>query len=119
ALVALGTELRRTGRAAEAAEYLYRGLDAAVQCGADGLVEAARDELAAAGLRPRRLHSTETDTLTTRERQAANLTVEGLCRPEIARELHIDEQTVVRLMSAVYRKMGTDRTGLAAALKPT
>lgn len=119
ALVALGTELRRTGRAAEAAEYLYRGLDAAVQCGADGLVEEARDELAAAGLRPRRLHSTETDTLTSRERTAANLTVEGLGRSEIARELHIDEQTVVRLLSAVYRKMGTDTTGLREALKGT
>ena len=53
ALVALGAELRRTGRPKEAAEPLYRGLDAAVQCGADGLVERARDELAAAGLRPR------------------------------------------------------------------
>ncbi|MFC8347454.1 ATP-binding protein [Streptomyces sp. NPDC057280] len=117
ALVALGTELRRTGRAAEAAEHLYRGLDAAVQCGADGLVEEARDELAAAGLRPRRLHSTETDTLTSRERMAANLSLEGLGRAEIAMELHIDEQMVVRLLSAVYRKMGTDSTGLREALK--
>ncbi|MCW8376487.1 ATP-binding protein [Streptomyces justiciae] len=119
ALVALGTELRRTGRAAEAAEYLYRGLDAAVQCGADGLVEEARDELAAAGLRPRRLHSTETDTLTSRERMAANLTVEGLSRSEIAKKLHTDEQTVVRLLSAVYRKMGTDSSGLREALEGT
>ncbi|AZP15740.1 ATP-binding protein [Streptomyces aquilus] len=119
ALVALGTELRRTGRAPEAAEQLYRGLDAAVQCGADGLVEEARDELAAAGLRPRRLHSTETDALTSRERTAANLTVEGLGKAEIATELHIDEQTVVRLLSAVYRKTGTDSTGLREALKGT
>lgn len=119
ALVALGTELRRTGRAPEAAEHLYRGLDAAVQCGADGLVESARDELAAAGLRPRRLHSTDTDTLTTRERTAATMTAEGRTRAEIARELHIDEPTVVRLLSAVYRKVGTDHTGLAAALKLT
>ncbi|MDT7843176.1 ATP-binding protein [Streptomyces justiciae] len=119
ALVALGTELRRTGRAAEAAEYLYRGLDAAVQCGADGLVEEARDELAAAGLRPRRLHSTEMDTLTSRERMAANLTVDGLSRSEIAKKLHTDEQTVVRLLSAVYRKMGTDSSGLREALEGT
>ncbi|MFI9756902.1 AAA family ATPase [Streptomyces sp. NPDC051963] len=118
ALVALGTELRRTGRPKEAAEHLYRGLETAVQCGADGLVEATRDELAAAGLRPRRLHSTETDTLTTRERFAATLAAEGRTRTEIAQELHIDEQTVVRLLSAVYRKMGTDHTGLAVALKP-
>ncbi|GAA3770941.1 AAA family ATPase [Streptomyces coacervatus] len=119
ALVALGTELRRTGRPSDAAEHLYRGLDAAAQCGADGLVETARDELAAAGLRPRRLHSTETDTLTSRERTAANLAAEGCTEAEIAKELHLDEPTVVRLLSAVCRKMGTEITGLAATLKPT
>ncbi|MFD7710471.1 ATP-binding protein [Streptomyces sp. NPDC059786] len=116
ALVALGTELRRTGRPAEAAEPLYRGLDAAVQCGADGLADDARDELAAAGLRPRRLHGTETDTLTARERTAAALTVQGLSEARTAEELRTDVPTVVRLLSAVYRKVGTDRTGLAAAL---
>ncbi|MFF1631940.1 ATP-binding protein, partial [Streptomyces sp. NPDC058272] len=116
ALVALGTELRRAGRPKEAAEHLYRGLDAAVQCGADGLVDEARDELAAAGLRPRRLHGTETDALTARERAAATLTVRGRGTAEIAKDLRTDEPTVVRLLSAVYRKAGTDRTGLAAAL---
>ncbi|WP_369241390.1 AAA family ATPase [Streptomyces sp. R21] len=116
ALVALGTELRRAGRSREAAEHLYRGLDAAVQCGADGLVEDARDELAASGLRPRRLHSTETDTLTARERTAAGLTVRGRSTAEIAEELDTDEVAVVRLLSAVFRKVGTDRTGLGAAL---
>ncbi|MFG2788126.1 ATP-binding protein [Streptomyces sp. NPDC048419] len=119
ALVALGTELRRAGRPQDAAEHLYRGLDAAVQCSADGLVETARDELAAAGLRPRRLHSTETDTLTGRERSAANLAARGRTEAEIARELQVDEATAVRLLSAVYRKMGTDGTGLAVALKPS
>ncbi|MFJ4925556.1 ATP-binding protein [Streptomyces sp. NPDC088736] len=116
ALVALGTELRRSGRPKEAAEHLYRGLDAAVQCAADGLVEEARDELAAAGLRPRRLHSTETDTLTARERAAAVLTARGGTTGQVAEELDMDEQAVVRLLSAVYRKVGTDGAGLAAAL---
>jgi DNA-binding CsgD family transcriptional regulator len=119
ALVALGTELRRAGRPQDAAEHLYRGLDAAVQCSADGLVETARDELAAAGLRPRRLHGTETDTLTSRERSAANLAARGRTEAEIARELQVDEATAVRLLSAVYRKMGTDCTGLAVAMKPS
>ncbi|MCX5418607.1 AAA family ATPase [Streptomyces sp. NBC_00078] len=119
ALVALGTELRRTGHPGDAAELLYRGLDAAVQCGADGLVETARDELAAAGLRPRRLHSTETDTLTGRERSVANLAAAGCTEAEIAKELHTEEAAVVRLLSAVYRKMGTEITGLTSALKPT
>lgn len=116
ALVALGTELRRSGSPREAAEHLYRGLDAAMQCGADGLGDEARAELAAAGLRPRRLHSTETDTLTARERAAAALTARGRTTTEVAEELGTDEPTVVRLLSAVYRKVGTDRTGLAAAL---
>ncbi|MFJ9865643.1 ATP-binding protein [Streptomyces sp. NPDC101165] len=116
ALVALGTELRHVGRPGESAEHLYRGLDTAVQCGADGLVDTARAELAAAGLRPRRLHSTETDTLTSRERVAATLTVQGCTEAEIAEKLHTDEQSVVRLLSAVYRKLGTDRSGLGAAL---
>ncbi|MEV6947133.1 AAA family ATPase [Streptomyces sp. NPDC051172] len=118
ALVALGTELRRTGRPRDAAEHLYRGLDAAVQCSADGLAETARDELAAAGLRPRRLHSTETDTLTSRERTVATLAAEGCTEAEIAEQLHLDMPTVVRLLSAVYRKMGTEITGLGAALGP-
>ncbi|MCZ4511096.1 hypothetical protein O3Q52_23500, partial [Streptomyces sp. ActVer] len=80
------------------------------------LVGAARDELAAAGLRPRRLHSTETDTLTARERAAAALTVRGRTLAGIAEELHTEEPAVVRLLSAVYRKVGTDRAGLGAAL---
>jgi tetratricopeptide (TPR) repeat protein len=53
--VDLGTALRRAGRLADAADYLYRGVESAVRCGADGLVARARDELATAGLRPRRL----------------------------------------------------------------
>ncbi|MEU6762072.1 AAA family ATPase [Streptomyces sp. NPDC046853] len=118
ALVALGAELRRAGRPKDAADPLYRGLEAAVQCGADGLVERARDELSAAGLRPRLLHGTETDALTTRERTAAALTVRGEPAARIAEELRTDEPAVVRLLCAVYRKVGTDHSGLAAALEP-
>ncbi|MFE2103941.1 LuxR C-terminal-related transcriptional regulator, partial [Streptomyces sp. NPDC059468] len=88
----------------------------AVLSGAVGLMDSAGADLSAAGLRPRRLHSTETDTLTSRERVAATLTVHDRTEAEIATELHIDEQSVVRLLSAVYRKLGTDRSGLGAAL---
>ncbi|MEB8342201.1 ATP-binding protein [Streptomyces endophyticus] len=115
-LVALGAELRRKGHAKEAAEHLYRGLDTAVGCGADGLAQNARDELAAAGLRPRPLHGAVTDTLTARERAAARCAAHGLCPSEVARDLHVDEPTVVRLLSSAYRKLGTDAKGLAAAL---
>lgn len=115
-LVALGAALRRTERAAEAAEHLYRGLEAAQDCGADALVEVARAELAAAGLRPRALHPAGTDTLTARERAAADLTVRDQDATAI---LGVDATTVARLLSAVYRKLGTDRTGLAQALRNT
>nr|WP_229917735.1 AAA family ATPase [Streptomyces gardneri] len=115
-LVALGAALRRTERAGEAAEHLYRGLEAAQDCGADGLVDEARAELAAAGLRPRALHPAGTDTLTARERQAAELTVRDR---DVALHLGVDAAAVSRLLSAVYRKLGTDRTGLDQALRNT
>lgn len=101
AVVRLGAEPRRAGRPKDAADPLYRGLEAAVQCGADGPVEQARDELAAAGPRPRLLHSTEADTLTTRERTAAALTIRGESAARVTEELHTDETGVVRLLSAV------------------
>jgi DNA-binding CsgD family transcriptional regulator/tetratricopeptide (TPR) repeat protein len=116
ALVALGTELRRAGRPGEAADHLHRGLGTAVQCGADGLADTARDELAAAGLRPRGPLGAATDTLTVRERAAAAHAVRSRGPAETAARLRTDEQTVIRLLSAVYRKLGTDPTGLAAAL---
>lgn len=113
-LVALGAALRRTGRTREAAPYLYRGLEAAQSCGADGLGTDARAELAAAGLRPRTLHPAGTDALTARERRAAELTVRG---QDPADALHTDLAAVTLLLSAVYRKLGTDRAGLAQALR--
>ncbi|WP_282693828.1 AAA family ATPase [Streptomyces sp. CC208A] len=112
-LVALGAALRRTERHAEAAEHLYRGLETAQECGADGLVEEARAELTAAGLRPRALHTVDSHSLTAREREAARLTVRGL---DPAVVLGIDPTAAARLLSAVYRKLGTDRSGLAHAL---
>ncbi|MEU8619458.1 AAA family ATPase [Streptomyces sp. NPDC048623] len=113
-LVALGAALRRTERHAEAAEHLYRGLETAQDCGADGLVEEARAELAAAGLRPRALHTADGDTLTARERAAAELAARG---QDPAAALGVDRTTATRLLSAVYRKLGTDRAGLDGALR--
>ncbi|MEU9998811.1 AAA family ATPase [Streptomyces sp. NPDC050848] len=113
-LVALGSALRRVGRTGEAAERLYRGLEAAQTCGADGLGEEARAELAASGLRPRALHPAGTDALTARERLAADLTARG---EDPATALNADRAAVTLLLSSVYRKLGTDRTGLARALR--
>ncbi|MGP3949469.1 ATP-binding protein [Streptomyces sp. 7N604] len=63
ALVELGTALCRAGRLAEAAEPLHRGVCLAGQCGAGGVAAQARDELVAAGLRPRRLETPRHESL--------------------------------------------------------
>jgi DNA-binding CsgD family transcriptional regulator len=116
ALVDHGAALRRTGDLHEAAEQLHRGLEGAMLCGADGLAERARDELAAAGLRPRPLRTTGTDALTARERAVASRSARGDSDADIARDLGIGVREVGLLLSAVYRKAGTDQAGLAQAL---
>ncbi|MER6460470.1 AAA family ATPase [Streptomyces sp. NPDC001228] len=68
ALVGYGAALSRTGQPQEAADRLYRGLEAAVQCGAEALADRAREELLAAGLRP--LRHAPRGALPTLERRA-------------------------------------------------
>ncbi|MCT7353001.1 hypothetical protein N4P33_12575 [Streptomyces sp. 15-116A] len=117
ALVGHGAALSREGRLQEAADRLYRGLEGAVHCGAEALAGRARDELAAAGLRPLPLRYAQTDTLTAPERKAAELAVRGMEPAAIAGDLRLTEQGVRHLLSSVYRKIGTDASGLAAALE--
>lgn len=116
ALVEHGAALRRAGLPQDAADRLYRGLDSALHCGAESLVARARDELSAAGLRPLQLRSAGTDTLTTQERAVAEWVVQGWTKDRIAVELGAQPPDVNRLLSGVYRKMGTDRNGLARLL---
>lgn len=119
ALVDHGTALRRVGLPQEAADRLYRALESAMQCGADALVIRARDELSAAGMRPLQLRADETGTLTSQEQAAAERAALGWADEHIAEDLVTDVRTVVRLLSGVYRKVGTDRTGLAKLLGRT
>ncbi|MCB5170014.1 AAA family ATPase [Streptomyces bambusae] len=108
AQVALGTELRRT-------DILHEGLETAVACGADGLAGRAREALSAVGARPRPPLTGE-GVLTAREEQAARLIAKGEPVVKVAAALATDEQEVARLLSAVYRKLGTDVAGLGDAL---
>ncbi|MFC5633402.1 ATP-binding protein [Streptomyces bullii] len=117
ARVGYGAALSRNGRLTEAADRLYQGLEGAVHCGADALAARAREELSAAGLRPLPLRYAQTDTLTAPERTAAELTAQGHPAAVVAKELRLTEQGVRQLLSSVYRKVGTDATGLAPALK--
>ncbi|MFD9720292.1 ATP-binding protein [Streptomyces sp. NPDC059076] len=116
ALIALGSHQRGSVRHQNAATHLQRGLEIAGHCGADALAATARTELAVAGLRPRSLHAIESDALTARERTAATLTAQGHDRAAVAAELHTDGDAVRRLLSAVYRKLGTSEAGLAHSL---
>jgi DNA-binding NarL/FixJ family response regulator len=117
ALVAHGSALRRAGRCEEAAGQLQRGLAGAVQCGADGLAARARQELATAGLPTRPPGAPDTGALTAAERAAAGLAARGEEQPKIAAALGTGERDVVQLLSAVYRKLGTDQAGLPEALR--
>ncbi|MER5215583.1 AAA family ATPase [Streptomyces sp. NPDC002838] len=117
ALVGHGAALSRNSRLQEAADQLYRGLETAVHCGAEAVADRARTELSAAGLRPLPLRYGQTDTLTAQERRAAEMTAQGHPVAVVAKELRRTEQGVRQLLSAVYRKIGTDAAGLAAALE--
>ena len=117
ALIGHGVALSRNGRVQEAAHRLYQGLEGAVHCGAEALAARARKELSAAGLRPLPLRYAQQDTLTARERQTAELTVQGRPVGVIAKELRLTEHGVRQLLSCVYRKIGTDAAGLAQALE--
>jgi hypothetical protein len=84
ALVELGAALRRANQRTAARGPLRAGLDLAYRCGATRLTERARDELLAAGARPRRGALTGLEALTTSERRVAELAATGMSNPEIA-----------------------------------
>ncbi|THA40256.1 AAA family ATPase [Streptomyces sp. A1547] len=116
ALVDHGTALHTLGDPHRAAQQLYRGMETAAACGADALARRARSQLASAGLRPRRLHTFEQDTLTVAENTAAGHAALGLDNTAIAARMNTDTQAVSELLSAVFTKLGTDRLGLRRAL---
>ena len=67
ALVDLGAALRRAGARAGSRDPLRAGYELARECGADGLAETARQELAASGVRIRRERLSGTASLTPSE----------------------------------------------------
>jgi DNA-binding CsgD family transcriptional regulator len=115
--VDLGAAMRRAGHRTDAREPLRRGLDAAFRCGASSLVERAREELAAAGARPRRPVISGRDALTPSETRVARMAAEGRANPEIAQALFVSRKTVEMHLSRVYRKLDIgSRDDLPAAL---
>jgi DNA-binding CsgD family transcriptional regulator len=112
-----GAALRRAGRRREAREPLRRGLDLATRCGALAVSRRAREELVAAGARPRRERIAGVAALTASELRVAKLAASGLTNREIAQALFVSMRTVSTHLGHVYSKLDTsDRTQLAALL---
>lgn len=117
ALVTHGTLLRASGKRTAARNALRRGLDAAGELGARALARTAREELLAAGARPRRERTRGPDSLTAGERRAARLAVRGLSNREIADALFVTPKAVSFHLSNAYRKLEIrGREELAAVL---
>ena len=117
ALVELGAALRRANQRTAARTPLRTGLDLAYRCGATRLTQQARDELLAAGARPRRGALTGLEALTTSERRVAELAATGMSNPEIAQALFVTLNTVEGHLRHVYQKLGIhSREELAGAL---
>jgi DNA-binding CsgD family transcriptional regulator len=117
ALVDFGAALRRAGRRADGAEALREGLDLAHGCGAGALAARAREELVAAGARPRRDALRGRDALTASELRIARMAAEGRTNREIAQALFIGLRTVETHLTHTYRKLAIhSRDALPGAL---
>ena len=77
-LVELGAALRRAGKRAESTESLQAGMELAHQCGAERLVDRAREELLAAGAQPRNVSGGGFAQLTASERRIVRLSIPAL-----------------------------------------
>ena len=116
ALADHGACLRRAGQRTLARESLRRALDLAERTGAAGLADTVRQELIAAGARPRRAALTGPDALTAGERRVAALAAEGASNRQIAEHLFITQATVETHLRHAFRKLGiTSRAELRLA----
>ena len=86
-------------------------MESAHRCGAERLVARARDELLAAGTRPRRIVGFGFAELTASERRIVRLAAEGRSNPEIAQLLYVSVKTVETHLSSAYRKLGLSGAG--------
>ncbi|HEX4017203.1 MAG TPA: AAA family ATPase [Frankiaceae bacterium] len=112
----LGAALRSSGRRTAARIPLRHALDVAAGAGAEPLEKRIREELAAAGARPRRAALTGWDALTPTERRIAQLAAAGRNNVQIAHDLYVTSKTVEWHLGNVFRKLEiTRRSELTAA----
>lgn len=105
ALHDLGAALRRGGHRRDARGPLREALDVAAAAGASRLASAAREELLAAGGRPRREQLSGPASLTPSERRVAELAASGMSNREIAETLWVARKTVEVHLGRVYAKL--------------
>ena len=119
ALVDLGAALRRANRRADAREPLRRALEQADRTGTLLLARRAREELNAAGARPRRSALSGPGALTPAEHRVAELAARGHGNREIAERLYVTQRTVETHLTHAFQKLDiSSRADLAAALEP-
>lgn len=119
ALVDLGAAVRRAGRRVDARDPLRRGLQLADVCGAVPLAGLTREELRAAGARPRRAAISGVDSLTPSELRVARHAAEGQTNTQIAQALFVTSKTVESHLRHAYRKLDIrSREELPGALTP-
>ena len=119
ALVELGSALRRANRRADARQPLRRALEQADRDGMLLLARRAREELNAAGARPRRSALTGPDALTPAEHRVAELAALGHANRAIAERLYVTQRTVETHLTHAFQKLNiTSRAELTAALEP-
>lgn len=117
ALQVLGASLRRRGERRRARELLAEAQHLAHETGAVAALPGIRDELLAAGGRPRRAALRGPDALTPAELRVARLAAEGRSNPEIAQLLFVTRRTVETHLTSAYGKLGIDgREALDGAL---
>ena len=105
ALVEWGAAIRRDGHPVDARDPLRRGLQLAHHAGAAPLAQRARDELVAAGGRPRRPVFTGIEALTASELRVARLAAEGRTNRETAERLFVTQRTVETHLGHVFQKL--------------
>jgi DNA-binding CsgD family transcriptional regulator len=117
ATVHFGAALRRAGNLTRARSELARGSDLAHRIGAFYLIDLAREELLAAGARPRRYALAGPDALTPSELRVARMAAAGGTNRELAQALFVTPKAVEYHLANVYRKLGiASRRELPAAL---
>ncbi|MFI5952592.1 ATP-binding protein [Cryptosporangium sp. NPDC051539] len=109
ALVALGAARRRANRRAAAREPLGVALALAEELGLRRLGRRAREELHAAGARPRRAARSGVDALTAAEHRVAVLAAGGHSNREIAQHLYVTRRTVETHLTHVFQKLTLTR----------